>query len=133
MIQFLDHVERILKPASPREVDEAAVARYAARRLKEPGKAKGSTVSVATVNKELRTLRAALNRARKWKFIDAAPEIELLTEDRKLPRVMLPEHFAAIYAACDVATLPQYQGCTPGDWWRACASTAASTSAVPWP
>ena len=41
-------------------------------------------------------------------------------EPKKLPVYVTPEHFAAIYAACDQAKLPaDLPGVQPGDWWRA--------------
>jgi hypothetical protein len=67
---------------------------------------RGTPVSVATVNKELRHLKAALRKAKEWGYLPAVPTFHLLKEPRKLPLFVTPEHFTAIYPAGDVATAP---------------------------
>lgn len=119
MSDALNHVERLLKPQSINEIDARAIERFKARRQRERGKAVGSKLSSASLNKELRLLKRALRLAERWGYLDRAPHIEFAAVETELPRVMTPQHFAAIYAACESATMPEKLGCNPADWWRA--------------
>jgi integrase len=76
-------------------------------------------VSPATVNKDLRHLRAALRKAYKWGYLPAVPDFDFEQEPKKLPRYVAPDHFAAIYRACDAARMPEDQPYPAADWWRA--------------
>ena len=84
-------------------------------------------VSPATVNKELRCLRAMLRKAYRWNYLSAIPDFVFLKEPGKLATYVTPEHFAAIYQACDAAELPERQGYTAADWWRGLLMTAYMT------
>src|SRR5262249_10784423 len=53
----LNHFERIVKPVKMRSVTNNAIARFVAARLTERGVQPKSTVSPATINKDLRHLR----------------------------------------------------------------------------
>src|SRR5262249_32877605 len=46
------------------------------------------------------------------------PEIDLLKVPEKVVRYLTPEHFAAAYAHCDQARLPDNQPYPAADWWR---------------
>jgi integrase len=83
--------------------------------------------SPATVNKELRHLRAALKKARKWGYLTAAPDFDLEREPKRLPTYVSAEHFAAIYQACDQATMPTDQAYPAADRWRALLVTGYMT------
>ncbi len=113
------HFERLAKPTSLRSVTASQIDGYVAKRRLERGLRPKSTISVATVNKELRQLKAALKHAKKWKYVTEVPEFTFLKEPEKLPLYVTPEHFAAIYGACDVAKLPEDQPFPAADWWRA--------------
>jgi len=115
----LNHFQRIINPKQMSAIDSEIIDEYIAKRRLERGKKRGSTVSNATINKELRHLRAVFNVACRWRFLPAAPEFAFLRELEKPVRYVTPEHFAQIYAACDVATLPDSQVYTPAEWWRA--------------
>ncbi len=78
----------------------------------------GSTVSVATINKEFRHLKAALRKAREWGYLPAVPTFHMIREPKKLPLYVAPEHFAVIYQACDVAVAPAASNYSAADWWR---------------
>ena len=43
----------------------------------------------------------------------------MLREPKKLVRYVTPEHFAAMYNACDTAKRPDNPNFAPGDFWRA--------------
>lgn len=85
-----------------------------------------STVSVATINKEHRHLKAALRKARERGYLPVVPTFRMLKEPKKLPLYVTPEHFAAIYQACDCATMPEAGNYSAGDWWRAFATMNAN-------
>lgn len=76
-------------------------------------------VSPATVNKELRHIRAMLRRAYKWGHLGQVPEFDFMREPEKLPTYVAPDDFACIYQACEVAKLPADQPFDAAIWWRA--------------
>jgi integrase len=114
----LDHFQRLIKPVRMGSIKTATVDDFTAKRRKERGKKPGETISPATVNKDLRHLRAALHKAHRWGYLPALPYFDLEKEPGKLVRYMVPEHFASIYTACDGAELPKGQPYAPADWWR---------------
>jgi integrase len=114
----LDHFERLINPKALRGVTTKTFADYVAKRRKEQGLKRDSLVSPATVNKELRTMRAVVRKAHKWGYLAKLPEFDFLKEPHKLPTYMTPEHFAKLYAACDQARLPNDLPCSAADWWR---------------
>ena len=115
----MNHYERINKPKKMTAINSEAVDDYVAKRRKERGKKCGSAVSKATINKELRHLRAIFRKAQLWGYVKIAPQITFLTEDQKVVRYVTPEHFAEIYAACKIAKRPKHQHYSAATWWRA--------------
>jgi integrase len=113
------HFARLCKPGKVASIRTATIDDYKAKRRLERGRRKGETVSPATINKELRHLKAVLRKAYKWKYLPELPDFEMARENGKLPTYVSPEHFAAIYGACDAAQHPQGLPYSPGDWWRA--------------
>ena len=89
------------------------------RRSAARGKKPGSKISRATVNRDLRHLKAALRAAAEWGHIEKAPRIKFLDEFHELPRYVTPDHFTALYGACAVATLPDEMHVSAGKWWQA--------------
>src|SRR5262249_42712755 len=106
VVAALDHFERVAKPNRMAAVTSAKVADFAADRRKEAGKKRGALVSPATVNKELRHLRAVLAVAEEWGCLAKAPKFRMEKAPKKLVTYVTPEHFAAIYAASEKATRP---------------------------
>lgn len=136
----INHFERIINPAKMKGITSRTFAQYVATRRTEPRcrprkcKAKskrkaGSSepVSVATINKELRHLRAVVRKAHRWGYLTRIPEIDFLKEPGRLPTYVTPEHFAKLYQQCDSARWPDEQPFTPGDWWRGLLMTAFMT------
>ncbi len=78
-----------------------------------------AVLSAATLNKELRHIKAALRKAAKWGYLEKAPDVEFLPEDEKFARYLTEEHFALIFGKCELATTPEDQPFHPSDWWRA--------------
>jgi len=109
----------LVKPGRVDRIRTKTIDQYVTLRRTERGRVPGSTVSVATINKELRHVKAAMRKAKEWAYLTIIPTFHMLREPRKLPLYVTPEHFAAIYQACDVATRPVSGSYSPADWWRA--------------
>ncbi len=108
-----------MKPNRVRSIDTGMVEEFIKRRLTQPGRG-GKVASLATVNRELRYLRHALRRAKRWRIIDDVPEFDFEREPERIPTFVPPEHFAAIYAACSHAKRPRrIPNVETADWWRA--------------
>lgn len=117
----LNHFERILKLKEKflSNITTAKIDDYRAKRMLERGRKPGSKVSLATINKELRHIKAVIRVAVEWGYMEAAPKFKFLKEPKRLPRYVTPEHFAAIYAACEThATKPEGFAFTPAEWWQ---------------
>ncbi len=114
----LNNFERIIKPVRLVGVKTQTIDAFKVKRLHERGKKRESTVSKATVNKELRHLRAAFRKAHKWGYMPVLPDFTFEREPKKLPTYVTPEQFTAIYLACDGARYPDNQPYSAGDWWR---------------
>ena len=117
----MDHFERLIKPARINAVSSRTFADYVAKRKAERiGDPKtGQPVSPATINKELRHLRAVVRKAHKWGYLPKSPEIDFLKEPGKLATYITPEHFAKLYKAADAARWPADGHYATADWWRA--------------
>jgi integrase len=114
----LDHFERIVKPKKPAAIKTTTNDGIIADRRSEAGKKKGDLVSPATVNKDLRHLRAALAVAQEWGYLSTLPKFRMEKTVKKLPRYMPGDHFAAVYTACEHATRPAGKPYLASDWWR---------------
>jgi hypothetical protein len=117
-IDSLGHFYRIVKPGRVQSITTAMIDTFVAKRRPESGKKPGSVVSPATINKDLRHIKAALRVAHEWGYLPEVPKIRMVKEPQKLATYVTPEHFDLIYAkACDLATFPQSTGqhCTPAD------------------
>jgi integrase len=123
----LNSFERIVRPGKMAAIKTTTIDDFVAKRRKEPGKKGGDLVSPATVNKDLRHLRAALKKAKRWNYLAAVPEFDLEKEHKGLVTYVIPEHFAALYRACEAATLPRQLPYPAADWWRALLVTAYMT------
>jgi len=119
IVNALNHFQRLVKPVWVTAIKTKKIDDYVDRRRQEKGKKKGSKVSPATINKELRHIKAALRIANEWDYLPKVPKVRMLKEPEKLVRYVTPEHFASLYEACDVAKRPKSGDYSPGDWWRA--------------
>lgn len=114
----LDHLERILAPTTLADITRQTLTEFAAARSKEKNRS-GNRLSRATINKDLRQIRAFLHEAVRRKYLFKCPEIPFLKESKRIPTYITPEVFGKLYAACEVATEPSEQGYSAPDWWRA--------------
>jgi integrase len=123
----LDHFQRIADPGRMQTVRTDTIDRFVASRRQEAGKKVGSTVSPATVNKELRHLRAALGVAAEWGYLKEVPRFRMEKVPQKIPTYVTGDHFAAIYAKCDLARFPENLPYPAAEWWRALLVTGYMT------
>lgn len=124
----LDHFERLAKPGKVESIRTQTIDDYVVKRLQERGRKKESKTSPATVNRELRTLKAALRIAHDWGYLRTVPKFRFVKEEQRMGAVMTPEHFELIYGAADKAKLPTAGvSCPTGDWWRALLVFALTT------
>lgn len=114
----LGHFERLLKPKRIATVSSTDIAMYVSRRRKDAGVHRNSTVSVCTINKELRYLRAIFRKAKRHEFLVAVPEFDFLKEPKKIPTWISPDEFGKLYQHCDAATRPNHLPYPPATWWR---------------
>jgi integrase len=126
-LDALEHFERIVNPHRVLHIDTQSFDEYVAARRQEHGKKLGSVVSPATINKELRHLKAVMRVAHDWGYLPGLPKIRMEKVPKKLPTYVTGEHFAAIYRACEHAKLPNDQPFPAADWWRALVVTGYMT------
>lgn len=126
-VEALDVFEKLAKPKRMAAIRTQTIDDFIAKRRQQKGKREGDVVSPATVNRQLRHLKAALRVAGEWGYLPVIPKVRMLKEPGKLPRFVTPEHFAAIYAACKDARWPDAQAFAAADWWKALLVTAYMT------
>jgi integrase len=127
--EALDHFERLVRPGKTWFLAALHIDHYVSLRRCERGHRPGETVSPATVNKELRHLRAVLRVGKDWGYLKEVPRFRMLREPREAPTYVTGEHFALVYGACGAARLPHHlpANVTPADWWRGLLVTAYMT------
>ncbi|MHB8898079.1 MAG: tyrosine-type recombinase/integrase [Thermoguttaceae bacterium] len=123
----LDNFERIAKPSKLSAIKTDVIDDYVAKRRTERGKKRKSKVSPATINRELRHLKAAIRVANDWGYLAAVPKFRKVREDEEIGQVITPEHFQLIYGACRAAKRPGNLPCTPEEWWQALLVFALTT------
>jgi integrase len=122
----LNHFARIVKPRRVSAITTKHIDDYIAARRQERGRA-DKTLSPATLNKDLRHIKAALSRAEEWGYLPRMPRFHMEKVEKKIATYVPPDDFARIYQACDVARWPDRQPFPPGDWWRALLVTGYMT------
>ena len=112
--------ERIINPGKLDQITTATLDLFTSKRRqdKHRGRRRGAAISPATVNADLRQIKAALKVAVEWGYLKSMPKFRMERELTKLPRFVTVEHFDLIYAACEKAYLPDVRGIDPPAWWR---------------
>jgi hypothetical protein len=100
----LAHFKQLARPVKVFTINTGVIDDYvAARRQEASPLRKGEQVSPATVNKDLRHLKAALGMAVEWGYLARRPRFHMERERGKLITFITPDHFALIYQACEAA------------------------------
>jgi integrase len=123
----LARFEEIVRPVKVAYVTAADLDRFAARRRHHRGLRPGTKIAAETINKELRHLRAALRKAVKWGYLEAVPDVDKRKGLKRQKTYVTPEHFAALYRACEAMKYPRGLPCPAADWWRGLLVTAYLT------
>lgn len=110
--------ERITKPGKVQAIKTATIDEFIAKRRKEPGLREGETVAAATINKDLRHLKAALRIASEWGYLPTVPKFRMVSEPKKLNRYVSPDHFTLLYQNCQAAKYPKGYPFTPEEFWK---------------
>lgn len=113
-----NHFERLIRPGKLSAIGTATIEHYVALRSRESVRG-GRTAAPATINRELRSLRAALRRAVRWELIPKAPMFEMLKVDRPRPQIMPDEDFAKLYRHTSEARRPGNLSIPAAEWWQA--------------
>lgn len=117
-MEALSHFERIIKPNKMEAITSKTIDAYVSARQREKGLRKGTTVAPASINKELRHLKAFLRVAHDWGELPVVPKIRMLKEPSKLATYWSEVEFAALYKAVDAAHHPKGLPYAPAEWWR---------------
>lgn len=115
------------------EVPAQVLREYLGWRKTNPGIKKGTSISVSTLNKDVRYIRGLFNYvAEERKYFEVPPDwsppkIKCLREPKRIKVALTPEQLERLFASCEFADRP-CQGVDPADWWRAFLYLAYSTS-----
>ncbi len=120
----LDVFEQLARPKYVDRIDSKTLDRFVAGRLSMRGKKKGDELSPETVKKELRTIRAALNVAKRWEYLSDVPEMPSVDGFGKDKPFVTEEHFDTMMQHCDAANLPSDQHFTAEQFWQALLAVA---------
>jgi integrase len=121
-VRAFDHFEAIAKPGYVDAITTATVDKFIAKRSAgtiDPDTKECVRPEPATVNKELRHLRAALRKAAKWGMVPQSPDFAMMREEERDPYFVDDATFAALYGACGDMTRPEGRRYPSADWWKA--------------
>jgi integrase len=111
--------QRVVKPIRVFAINTGHVGDFvAARRQEDSFLHKGEKISPATVNKDLRHVKAALRVAFEWGYLHQVPRFRMEKVPKKLPSHVTPEDFVLLYKGCDHARRPANLPYSAADWWR---------------
>jgi integrase len=123
---------KLMTPKLVRSVDESMLDQYVAERRKQRGRKRSSTVSAATIRKEINTLMAALSKAKRWKYVAHLPAKPKVAGIESEKRFVTEQHFDKMLTILSSDPCPveipsgfEHDGSwTPADWWTAFLVTA---------
>lgn len=111
--------ESHMKPRTLVQITTKFIEEFVGRRAKDRGQKPGSTVSPATINRDLRNLKLLFRVAVEWGQLDKMPRIRMVKAPQRIKRHVTPEHFAAMFAAAEQMKEPQLRNVTACEYWRA--------------
>lgn len=117
--EALDVFADLVKPGLMAGITMKDMETFVAKRSKQDGKKPGSKVAAATILKDLRTVRAALEYARQWNYLSVVPMMPTVDGYESQKRFVTVEHFEAMLKHTDAAERPNDAGVTPAEWWDA--------------
>ncbi len=109
----LEQFEKHCKPVYVDGVTTSMIDGFISKRLTV------DQVEPSTVNKELRHLRHAINKAVAWGMLQTRPALEFQKELQRDPEFVDDATFAKLYESCDKMTRPAAKHYEPAEWWRA--------------
>ncbi len=130
IISVLNNFERLVQPGLMENITTVQVKKFVFYRKKEAGKKKGSKLSPATINKDLRHLKSILRVAVEEEYLHKMPKIKMIREPKKLVRFVTPEDFAVLYStAAKLAKKPAAADVSYSSeqWWQSLITTAYMT------
>lgn len=119
--------EEVAKPETMAGIDTRCIDKFVMKRSQERGRKKGSKLSPATVNKDLRNLKLILSVAKDWKQIPEVPRIKELKVPGRIKRFVTAEHLSEMFQAAGVLTRPILPNVEPRDYWKALLGLAFCT------
>ncbi|QDU57386.1 tyrosine-type recombinase/integrase [Aeoliella mucimassa] len=111
--------EKLIKPKRAEDLSRTAIDRYVELRKSERRKLEKPPLSVSTLNKELRVLRAMVNLAAEEELLTKAPTVKLLKEPEREVVFITDDQFTELYKAAESMKRPADRHYKPADWWRA--------------
>lgn len=123
----LDCFAKLMRPHHVGRITTQTIDEFVTLRQSQRGRNPDSTVSPATVNRDLRHLKAALRVANEWGYLPKVPKFRRVREEQRIGAVVTPADFQAMYAACERATKPEGLAVTPKEWWQALLVFAMTT------
>jgi integrase len=115
----LDSFAKLMRPHHVSKITTQTIDQFVTLRRAQKGSKPDSTISPATIARDLRHLKAAVRVAHEWGYLPKVPRFRKVREEQRIGAVVTPADFQAIYGACDKATKPEGLTVTPQEWWQA--------------
>lgn len=115
----LEAFQRLISPGYMDTITTADVDRFIARRKGDRQVGDDSDLSPASINRDLRALKVAFRKAKKWHMLAEVPDFEFLREPERDPYFVDDATFTALYDACSAMERPAGRHYPAGDWWQA--------------
>jgi integrase len=115
----LEAFQRLIAPGYMDAITTSDVDRFVAKRKGDRQAGTEGDLSPASINRDLRALKVAFRKAKKWKMLTDVPDFEFLREPERDPYFVDDATFAKLYDACDSMTRPAGRRYAAGDWWKA--------------
>jgi integrase len=115
----LEAFQRLIGPGYMDSITTADVDRFVAKRKGDRQAGPDGDLSPASINRDLRALKVAFRKAKKWKMLTEVPDFEFLREPERDPYFIDDATFAKLYDACGSMVRPAGRRYPAEDWWQA--------------